>query len=158
MAFRKEMFKKHGGFRTDLGPSPTNEIPRPNEDTEFGRRLMAAGEHLRYEPSAIVYHPVPVDRIEKRYFLAWWFDYGRALVREAGKSQDSREIPKVIGRTLPMTLRWMRTFDPQLRFYRKCWVWVAAGEVVEIYRQARGTKAPRDSAMRQAGGECSPRT
>jgi glycosyltransferase involved in cell wall biosynthesis len=154
MAFRRGMFEKHGSFRTDLGPSPHNEIPRPNEDTEFGRRLMAAGEHLRYEPSAIVYHPVSEARIERQYFLGWWFDYGRALVRENGKSQDTGEILKVIGKALPITLRWIRTFNPQLRFYRKCWVWVAAGEVVEIYRQARGAKASRDRLMRQA----SPRT
>ena len=29
MAFRKSMFVTHGGFRTDLGPSPKREIPRP---------------------------------------------------------------------------------------------------------------------------------
>src|SRR5208337_1699634 len=34
MAFRKRMFEKYGGFRTDLGPSPDPRIPRPNEDTE----------------------------------------------------------------------------------------------------------------------------
>ena len=66
MAYRKKMFEKYGGFRTDLGPSSDKRIPRPNEDTEFGRRLMAAGERLRYEPSALVYHPVPANRIPKR--------------------------------------------------------------------------------------------
>ena len=62
------MFEKHGLFRTDLGPSPDRNIPRPNEDTEFGRRLMAAGEHLRYEPSAIAYHPVLENRIQNATF------------------------------------------------------------------------------------------
>ena len=42
MAFRKEMFEKHGGFRTDLGPRPGSQIR--GEDTEFGRRLLDAGE------------------------------------------------------------------------------------------------------------------
>ncbi len=46
MAFRRRMFEKYGLFRTDLGPSPNREIPRPNEDTEFGRRLIAAEERL----------------------------------------------------------------------------------------------------------------
>jgi glucosyl-dolichyl phosphate glucuronosyltransferase len=36
MAFRKKMFEKYGGFRTDLGPSPNRKIPRLFEDTEFG--------------------------------------------------------------------------------------------------------------------------
>jgi glucosyl-dolichyl phosphate glucuronosyltransferase len=71
MAYRKDMFEKYAVFRTDLGPSPNREIPRPNEDTEFGRRLMAAGERLRYEPSAVVYHPAPQNRIQKSYFLTW---------------------------------------------------------------------------------------
>jgi len=69
MAFTKDMFEKYGLFRTDLGPSPTREIARPNEDTEFGRRLIAAGERLRYEPSAVVCHPTPQHRLQKAYFL-----------------------------------------------------------------------------------------
>lgn len=52
-------------FRTDLGPCPEREIPCPNEDTEFGRQLMAVGERLRYEPSAVVYHRVPEKRSEE---------------------------------------------------------------------------------------------
>ena len=44
MAFRRAMFDKYGAFRTDLGPIPGSQIR--NEDTEFGRRLMKAGERL----------------------------------------------------------------------------------------------------------------
>ncbi len=64
MAFQKAMFAKYGGFRTDLGPQPGSEIR--NEDTEFGRRLLGAGEQLWYEPSAVVYHPVPQNRLQKQ--------------------------------------------------------------------------------------------
>jgi glycosyltransferase involved in cell wall biosynthesis len=53
MAFRRELFKKYGGFRTDLGPCPGSQIR--GEDSEFSQRLLAAGERLRYEPSAVVY-------------------------------------------------------------------------------------------------------
>ena len=94
MAFHKRMFEKYGLFRTDLGPSPNREIPRPNEDTEFGRRLIAAGERLYYEPSAVVHHPVPQERLTKRIFLAWWFDYGRARTREKGKGAPVWGIPR----------------------------------------------------------------
>ena len=65
MAFRKEMFEKYGFFRTDMGARPVTESPGTNEDIEFGRRLMAAGERLRYEPSAILYHPIAEDRVQK---------------------------------------------------------------------------------------------
>ena len=79
MAFQKKMFNKYGCFRTDLGPQPGSEIR--SEDTEFGGRLLAAGERLRYEPSAVVYHSVPENRLQKKYFLAWWFDKARADLR-----------------------------------------------------------------------------
>ncbi len=148
MAFRKQVFEKYGGFRTDLGPSPSRETPRPNEDTEFGRRLMAAGEHLGYEPSAIVFHPVPEDRMKKEYFLTWWYDYGRATIREVGRRRDILGIPRHYLSVLKYgtvlipvrTLRWLFTFNPQTRFYRKCWVWKTGGEVAEIYRSSFGAQ------------------
>ncbi len=92
MAFRKKMFERHGGFRLDLGPRPGSELR--NEDTEFGRRLLTAGERLRYEPSATVYHRVPEERLTKGYFLKFCFDHGRASIREAGRRPDIWGIPR----------------------------------------------------------------
>ncbi len=145
MCFRKEMFERYGGFRTDLGPRPGSEIR--NEDTEFGRRLISAGEHLRYEPSAIVHHPVQKSRLRKEYFLAWWFDDGRARVRESGirppvcgVPRDYLRIPRVILCHLPkIGLQWLLAFDPQKRFIRKCWVWTMFGQVAEMLSR-RGKK------------------
>ncbi len=147
MAFRKSVFQKYGDFRTDLGPQPGSKIR--NEDTEFGNRLLASGERLRYEPSAIVYHPIPEDRIQKEYFLDWYFDYGRADIREIGRRPDIMgvprrylTIPKIIGTVMfKRTLRWLTTFNPQRRFFHKCWVWVAAGQVKEIYLQWRDVQS-----------------
>ena len=162
MAFRKQMFQKYGTFRTDLGPSPDRETPRPNEDTEFGRRLMAAGERIRYEPSAVVFHPVSKDRLKKEYFLAWWFDYGRASMREVGKRRDIWGIPRQYLSALKYgtvllprrTMRWVLTLSPQSRFYRKCWVWMTAGEIVEIYRRSFGKKRVRNNVVQKSKGEC----
>jgi glucosyl-dolichyl phosphate glucuronosyltransferase len=142
MAFRKEMFEKYGLFREDLGPSPNGDVPRPNEDTEFGRRLIAGGEHLRYEPLAVVCHPVVQSRITKQYFLSWWFDYGRAEIREKKKRPDVWGIPRryisISNRVLNIiplrAYRWLIESDPKRRFFYKCWTWVAAGELVEIWR------------------------
>jgi glycosyltransferase involved in cell wall biosynthesis len=140
MCFRREMFERYGGFRTDLGPRPGSQIR--NEDTEFGRRLMAAGERLWYEPSAIVYHPVPESRLRKKYFLTWWFDDGRARVREIGRRpavcgipRHYLRIPRLILFHLPkLALQWMLAFDSQQRFISKCWVWTTFGEIAEMFR------------------------
>lgn len=140
MAFRKEMFEKYGAFRTDLGPRPNSEIR--NEDTEFGRRIMAAGERLWYEPTAVVHHAVPESRLRKTYFQKFWFDHGRATVRETGRRPDIWGIPRPFLSIIKMgvlllgrTARWLVAVDAQRRFYRKFWVWLTAGEIAEFYQQ-----------------------
>jgi len=146
MAYRKEMFEKYGGFRTDLGRCGGNTMS--NEDTEFGRRLIGAGERLRYEPSAIVHHPILEDRLKRDYFLAWYFDWGRATMREIGRRPDIWGIPRHYLSVLRYGIHliparmvsWAFTFNPQVRFYQKCMVWKAAGEIVEIYRLGSAPK------------------
>jgi glycosyltransferase involved in cell wall biosynthesis len=141
MAFRKSMFVKHGGFRTDMGPCPGSEMR--NEDTEFGRRLLAAGESLLYEPSAIVYHGIPKRRLTKSYFLTFWFDTGRASIREMEQRPDILGIPRQyltlikIGTLLVRSsARWALTADSLRRFYYKGLVWMNTGQIVEIFRQS----------------------
>jgi glucosyl-dolichyl phosphate glucuronosyltransferase len=146
MAFRKEMFQKYGLFRTELGPRPGSEIR--DEDTEFGRRLLAAGERLRYEPTAVVLHPVPENRVRKRFFLTRFFDMGRAIVRESQPGPDILGISrrcftffKVISTQLPIEiLHWVLTPDRKHRFHQKCETWKTAGQAVESYRQWRAAE------------------
>jgi glycosyltransferase involved in cell wall biosynthesis len=161
MAFRKEMFEKYGGFRTDLGPGPNPEIPRPNEDTEFGRRLMAAGEHLRYEPKAVLYHPVALDRLNQRYFLAWSFDYGRASALEIKKRTIwgiNRSYASILKHliVLPVeSVRWVLSFNPRRRFRHKRAVWLIAGRIVEIYRRSIGRKRNGSGPVQETKSEFS---
>jgi glucosyl-dolichyl phosphate glucuronosyltransferase len=133
MAFRKEMFEKYGRFRTDLGPTPDSEIR--GEDTEFGRRLVAAGERLRYEPSAVVYHPVPENRISKKHLLRWWFDNGRADAREF----PVQAVPEAC-RLARWAVAWTVAFEPRVRFHHKLVVWEKAGRLAEWYRQLLDAK------------------
>jgi glucosyl-dolichyl phosphate glucuronosyltransferase len=147
MAFRKVMFEKHGGFRTDLGPRAGSLEPQKSEDVEFGRRLLLAGERLRYEPSAVVRHWVPENRLQKKYFLDWWFDKGRSDIRKSGMRPDTRcywGIPA--SRFRPMiasALRWVMATRPHKRFYYKVQVWELAGEFVESYRLSLDAKKPK---------------
>jgi glycosyltransferase involved in cell wall biosynthesis len=141
MAYRKAMFEKYGGFRTDLGRCGNNLIGQ--EDVEFGERLMAGGERLWYAPSALVYHPVQQERLTKEYFLAWWFGCGQAIVRQRGRRLSKWGIPRYylsMGMLAISLLRWMCTLNRQRRFFRKCWTWMYAGKVVENYRQSRHEK------------------
>ena len=163
MAFRKEMFEKHGGFRVDLGPRPGSELR--NEDTEFGRRLLTAGERLRYEPSAVVYHGVPEYRLTREYFLRFCFDLGRAAIRETGKRPDIWGIPrqfltllKITTLLLGRTVRWMWScWSPQLRFYRKAMAWGTVGQIVEVWCQSRGGERQTENAIQTERKEINPR-
>jgi glycosyltransferase involved in cell wall biosynthesis len=146
MAFRKPMFEKYGGFRTDLDRCGGDTMS--NGDTEFGGRLMKAGERLRYEPSAVVRHPVPEARISKEYFLKWWFDYGRGVVRGWERKPAVLGIPRPYFNILRLGTvviaqkvgRWALSLNPQQRFYNKCRVWLTAGQIKECYRLGRGTQ------------------
>jgi GT2 family glycosyltransferase len=156
MAFRKTMFEKYGGFRTDLGPRPGSKIR--NEDTEFGQRLLTAGERLRYEPAAVVYHPVPECRLQKTYFLAWWFDKGRADVRQFGIPAD---VTRLLGvplhlfrRTAVWMLRGLTAVKPSRRFSCKLKVWGLAGQILECYRLSRESKTRRKRMPRSKALGC----
>ena len=132
MAFRREMFEKYSGFREDLGPRPGSELR--SEDTEFGRRLMAAGERLCYVPSAVVYHEINDSRVRKEFFLSWWFAFGRGGIRENRMIPSTNEILKIIARVILTTPKWVLDLNSQRRFYCKCRIWYEAGKIVEIYQ------------------------
>jgi len=149
MAFRKAVFEKHGSFRTDLGPRPGSPCPQKSEDSEFGTRLLAAGERFRYEPSAIVYHCVPPSRVQKQYFLEWWFDKARAEIQAFGIPPDTKSyvggIPLYLFRRLAVwTLRWMSACDPGQRFECKLKVWGKVAEILECRRQAVSIRKKRE--------------
>jgi glycosyltransferase involved in cell wall biosynthesis len=157
MAFRREVFDRYGGFRTDLGRTGKNMIS--NEDTEFGRRLMGAGLRLRYEPSALTYHPVEEGRLRPSYFLSWWFNKGRSDVREFGNQPNGVHligIPLRLFRALPSaTMRWMATAQPPQRFGRKLEVWCCAGQILESYQlwlDAKRKGPERNSNLRPPVG------
>lgn len=148
MAFRREVFGKHGAFRTDLGPqgaeigASSREKAGISEDTEFGFRLTRAGEQLRYEPSAIVYHPVPVRRLTKEYFLEWWFVRGRFGTRLSPERPAICGVPRRYIRMGRMTvllvgrsLGWVFAVSPCRRFYYKAMVWEMVGAMIEGYKQ-----------------------
>jgi glycosyltransferase involved in cell wall biosynthesis len=158
MAFRKEMFDKHGMFRTDLGRCGSSLLM--GEDTEFGNRLMSAGECLRYEPLAVVEHPVPQERLSKKWFRAWWFGFGRTRIIERTPRLPILGIPhpffslaNLVMRFLPVrTLQWVFTFNTRSRFYKYCQVWLTLGEIAQTYRTLiEGASAGRQPSSQSIG-------
>ena len=144
MAFQKELFEKYGSFRTDLGPRPESDIR--SEDTEFGSRVLAGGEPLYYEPAAVVHHGVSKTRLQKKYFLDWWFDKGKTNIRESGTSSPITcwGVPLYLFRRLVVwTVRWMVATDPGVRFGCKIRVWGKFGEIVESHRLSAMRKLSR---------------
>jgi glucosyl-dolichyl phosphate glucuronosyltransferase len=134
MAFTRKMFDKYGFFRADLGRCGANLMS--GEDTEFGDRLLAAGENLRYEPSAVVYHPIPYNRIQQRYFLQWWFGKGRSEMRQKGPRPGARRylggVPLYLFRSFAgCAIRWAFSIGSAKRFHRKLKLWAIAGAFVE---------------------------
>lgn len=149
MAFRREVFEKYGGFRTDLGPRPGSELR--NEDSEFCQRLLAAGERFWYEPSAVVNHPVTQERLKKKYFLAWWFDKGRAEVLQHGPllvgTWCIRRVPFLLFPRIGVAaLRWIFAVGQPRRFSMRLNVWYLAGQILACYLQGRSQARQRESS------------
>lgn len=142
MAFRKDVFARYGGFRGDLGPQPGTGNPQKGEDSEFGQRILAAGEKLRYEAGAVIYHDVPANRVDRKYFLDWWHDKARADLRIAGLPQDRSwsiaGIPLYLFRRLVRwSLQLLFTRGPAPRFFCKIRIWSVLGTIRESFRIAR---------------------
>jgi glycosyltransferase involved in cell wall biosynthesis len=145
MAFRRAAFEKYGLFREDLGPNPQNQIR--GEDTEFCRRLMGGREKLMYIPTMIVYHPVEEKRATRRYFLGWYFGYGRALVRTEGIPEGAIRyfgVPRYLFRgVFELGARWVRCLRPKRRFFHKLQLYLIAGQIVESRASTtRGRQVP----------------
>ena len=157
-AFRKDVFERHGVFRLDLGVSG-NKHTITCDDTEFGERLVRAGEKIVYCPTAIVYHPVDPERATKKYFLSWYFYNGVSLTRTAGLPAEGVfyfGVPRWMYREFAANLaKWFLTFEAKRRFHRKLKTYRSAGTIVECHRLSRARTAaaqPRISAVQRARG------
>ena len=104
---------------------------------------MSAGERLRYEPTAVVQHPVPEERLSKKYFRSWWIDFGRTRIIERGARPPILGVPgqffslaSLVLRFLSIRiLRWAFTLRAQPRFYNECQVWLTIGEIAQTCRR-----------------------
>jgi len=156
MAFRKEVFEKYGGFRTDLGRTAMSLQGR--EDIELGSRLLAAGLRLRYEPDAVVYHPAPENRMRKDFVLRWWYGFGYSEVVELGPPSSGRwvlyGIPLYLFRRMARwILQWMISINAARRFACKRNVWYWAGITRACYERPRHQEVPAGVSSELSGSQ-----
>ncbi|NYI08118.1 GT2 family glycosyltransferase [Allostreptomyces psammosilenae] len=83
-SFRREVFERVGGFRTDLGRSRGGR-PMGCEETEFCIRLsrLLPGSVLLYEPAALIHHRVPEARTRFGYFQSRCYAEGLSKAQVA---------------------------------------------------------------------------
>jgi glycosyltransferase involved in cell wall biosynthesis len=91
MAVRAGVVKKIGGLRNDLGK--LSGTLRTGEDHEFFLRMIDAGYRGYYEPSAVVRHFVPRERLERSYFRRWLYQNGQDVSRlESTHAASARRL------------------------------------------------------------------
>jgi len=90
MFFHKIIFEKYGYFKEFLNERVKN-IPMA-EDTEYCFRLLRNKEEILYIPDAIVYHPVYIERLSKKYFRNYSFRIGRASVLMNEPNKNGRKL------------------------------------------------------------------
>lgn len=79
MAVRARVVEQIGGLCVDLGK--LEGTLRTGEDHEFFLRMLRSGCHGVYEPTAVVHHWVPRERLERGYFRRWLYQNGRDVAR-----------------------------------------------------------------------------
>jgi glycosyltransferase involved in cell wall biosynthesis len=108
MSFRREVFQKAGGFRSEIGRIGTR--PVGCEETEFCIRVnqhQPRGVFV-HAPSARVYHQVPSQRTNMRYFIARCYAEGLSkafVTRLVGSGQSLASERTYAFQTLPRGVR-----------------------------------------------------
>jgi len=91
MAVRSAVVRHIGGFRSDLGK--LSGTLRTGEDHEFFLRMLNAGYRGVYEPTALVRHFVPHERLNRGYFRRWLYQNGQDVSRlESAHDRTTRRL------------------------------------------------------------------
>lgn len=138
-AFKREIFKEYGHFRTDLGPG----TPAMGEDTEFTERLLKLGKKLYYCGEVLIWHPFDPKRVTLSHMARWHMALGHyAAIKEMENnvkiSSYFLSIPRYLwkgivvdfGVMIVSVLNRMAFLNAWRSFFRKC-------GMIEQYRKKR---------------------
>jgi hypothetical protein len=99
LVVRRAAIEKVDGWRTDLGKVDNSLIA--GEDRDLCVRLFRSGLFSGlYDPSLVVHHFVPGERLTRRYFRRWFYWHGRTIARMADSiytELDLERVPHVAG-------------------------------------------------------------
>ncbi len=136
MTFRRAVYERVGFFNVKLGPGASGF----SGDTEFSRRISAAGFRLGYTPHAIVYHELSPLRYGRKYNRA--VQYRKGLSRSVYR-RDSiafSVLPKLVLNCLRFS--FYLSLGSDARIYRtEGRIWRFVGYLVGQLRRGIG-KAP----------------
>ncbi len=100
MAFRREVFERHGNFNTNLGRKGAQLMA--GEEKEFYRRLPD-NEEIYYVPEALIYHRVNKNRLTKEYVKKQALGLGKSIalqMEEASALQKFVQLANELAKSL----------------------------------------------------------
>jgi glycosyltransferase involved in cell wall biosynthesis len=108
-------------------------------DYEFGMCCQRAGAHVIYDPSLLVYTPVAIEILTKRYFRRWSFKAG---IRYGEKPNSDLVTlfgaPRWVYRQIVADLVYLITHPLHSRqpefFFRELRIWRHVGTVTSLWR------------------------
>jgi glucosyl-dolichyl phosphate glucuronosyltransferase len=138
MAVRAGVVQNIGGLRTDLGK--LEGTLRTGEDHDFFLRMLAHGYRGVYEPSAVVKHWVPRERLDRAYCRRWLYQNGRDVARlDATHTPAVKRllgVPRYLWRQTATNIARLPSPHPAQRFAASTRVLWFAGYLRERWRMA----------------------
>jgi glycosyltransferase involved in cell wall biosynthesis len=138
MAVRAAVIAHIGGLRTDFGK--LEGTLRTGEDHDFFLRMLAHGYRGVYEPTAVVRHWVPRQRLQRAYCRQWLYQNGRDVARlDAAHTPPAKRllgVPRYLWRQTAVNLTRLASLHPARRFAAATRVLWFAGYVRERWSAA----------------------
>lgn len=113
MSFRREAFEIAGLFRTEVGRYGKKLLG--SEETEFSMRLKNLKQDVKiiYDPSAVVYHRVSVERANIKYAVrrAYYEGYSKAILSKEFKlGSESKYLLFLLKTAIPEKLVGLKLY------------------------------------------------
>lgn len=141
MAFRREVFARHGGF--DVRRGRMGNVLASGEDGELFERILKGGGKVMYFGAARVHHSVEAYRLTRKYLRRWRYQSSRNIAESKGLPGSTRvggvplylfpQLARAIARAFVARL----TDSPDAAFYKELIVCHFLGTIHGLWRTRR---------------------